>query len=73
MPEAANHGISDNGRAVCLVVGGEYNGSSTTYYRIDLYDRTPDAAGNISKPTAATRIETCCATTFTWWTLSRSR
>jgi len=57
VPEAANHGISDNGRAVCLVVGGEYNGSSTTYYRIDLYDRTPDAAGNISKPTAATRID----------------
>ena len=57
VPEAANHGISDNGRAVCLVVGGEYNGSSTTYYRIDLYDRTPDAAGNVSKPTAATRID----------------
>lgn len=57
VPEAVNHGISDNGRAVCLVVGGEYNGSSTTYYRIDLYDRTPDAAGNISKPTAATRID----------------
>ena len=57
VPEAANHGISDNGRAVCLVVGGEYNGSSTTYYRIDLYDRAPDAAGNVSKPTAATRID----------------
>lgn len=58
VPEAANHGQNRN-RAACLVVGGVYGegNTTTTYYRIDIYDRTPGADGNMPKPTPENRMD----------------
>lgn len=58
VPEALNRGMSHE-RAVCLVVGGVYGEGNTTptFYRIDIYDRTPGADGNTPKPTPENRLD----------------
>lgn len=58
VPEALNRGMSHE-RAVCLVVGGVYGEGNTTptFYRIDIYDRTPGADGNLPKPTPGNRLD----------------
>lgn len=57
VPEAANHGHNRD-QAACLVIGGVYGtGNPTTYYRIDIYDRTPGADGNMPRPTPENRLD----------------
>ena len=57
VPETRNKELPRE-QAVCLVIGGQYGkGNPTTYYRIDFYDRTLDADGNIPKPTPENRID----------------
>lgn len=56
VPEAAN-ATDDNMKAVCLVVGGYFNADQAeTYYRVDIYDRTP-VGGVVPKPSAANRAD----------------
>lgn len=55
VPEAGNK-TDDNMKAVCLVVGGYFNtDQDETYYRVDIYDRTP-VGGAVPKPSADNRM-----------------
>lgn len=55
VPEADN-AIDDNAKAVCLVVGGFFNKEGKeTFYRVDLYDRTPRES-IMPKPSKDNRI-----------------
>lgn len=40
LPETPNKGVGENSAAFYIVIGGNYNGGNTTYYRVDFYDRT---------------------------------
>lgn len=60
LPETPNK-FDDDTRAFYIVVGGSYNGGTTTYYRIDFYDReangAPGATGEeYVKPTKDNRF-----------------
>lgn len=62
LPETPNKGVGENSAAFYIVIGGNYNGGATTYYRVDFYDRTAkDGTGteheDYVKPSAENRYD----------------
>lgn len=62
LPETPN-GTDDNSAAFYIVVKGRYKGGTSSYYRVDFYDRAANPAGSGSeqedyvKPSAANRYD----------------
>lgn len=49
MEAAAVASEQERNKATCLVVGGQYAEGETTWYRVDLFEESKDASGNVTE------------------------